>query len=99
MGVLVLIFLGWTASRFGRPFVFAGGWALFVLFSELALHGAGLGGALISALLGFLFAAAYFWLLDRFADQILLWLAILIGVPALMFVFQLQLLARLEAGG
>ena len=29
MGVLVLIFLGWTASRFGRPFVFAGGWALF----------------------------------------------------------------------
>ena len=50
MGVLVLIFLGWTASRFGRPFVFAGGWALFVLFSELALHGAGLGGAAAEAL-------------------------------------------------
>ncbi|WP_348765549.1 hypothetical protein [uncultured Salinisphaera sp.] len=95
MGVLVLIFLGWTASQFGRPFLFAGLWALFAFFTGIALQDAGLIAALIRSVVAFVLAAAYFWLLDRFSDQILIWLAILIGVPALMFVFQLQLLARL----
>ncbi|MES1933731.1 hypothetical protein T35B1_14055 [Salinisphaera shabanensis T35B1] len=98
MGVLVLIFLGWVASQLGRPFLFAGIWGLFVFFSGIAIQEAGLFAALIQSVLAVALAAVYFWLLVRFSDQILLWLAILIGVPALMFVAQLQLVASLEGG-
>ena len=98
MGVLVLIFLGWIVSQSGRPLLFAGIWALFVLFTGLVLDEAGLAAALMSAVVGFVFAAVYFWLLDRFADQILIWIAILIGLPALMVVARLQLLASTGTG-
>ena len=98
MGVLVLIFLGWIVSQSGRPLLFAGIWALFVLFTGLVLDEAGLAAALMSAIVGFVFAAVYFWLLDRFADQILIWIAILIGLPALMVVARLQLLASTGSG-
>ncbi|ERJ19950.1 hypothetical protein SSPSH_001125 [Salinisphaera shabanensis E1L3A] len=98
MGVLVLIFLGWIVSQSGRPLLFAGIWALFVLFTGLVLDEAGLAAALMSAVVGFVFAAVYFWLLDRFADQILIWIAILIGLPALMVVARLQLLASTGSG-
>ena len=98
MGVLALIFLGWIVSQSGRPLLFAGIWALFVLFTGLVLDEAGLAAALMSAVVGFVFAAVYFWLLDRFADQILIWIAILIGLPALMVVARLQLLASTGSG-
>ena len=64
----------------------------------LVLDEAGLAAALMSAVVGFVFAAVYFWLLDRFADQILIWIAILIGLPALMVVARLQLLASTGSG-
>ncbi|MES1951974.1 hypothetical protein S4A8_14015 [Salinisphaera sp. S4-8] len=98
MGVLVLIFLGWLASQYGRPLLFAGLWALFALFSNLAIEQTGLIVALIQGVLAFALAGLYFWLLDRFSDQLLIWLAILIGFPALAFVVQLQLLASPTAG-
>ena len=92
MGALVLIFLGWIASQYGRPLVFAALWSVFLLFMA-AIGGAGLAVAVVPAAAGFVFAALYFSLLHHYSDRILLWLTILLGLPILWIALQFQLLA------
>ena len=60
-----------------KPFLCSGIYAGLVLILSLAL-GAGVIGALITAVIGFVLASIYFWLLNEFSDGPLHW-GILVG--------------------
>jgi len=60
-----------------KPFLCSGIYAGLVLVLSLVL-GAGVIGALITAVIGFVLASIYFWLLNEFSDGPLHW-GILIG--------------------
>lgn len=78
MEVFFLVALGWLVTRYRMPFVFAGIFASYTFFSWV-LFGGELSGALRATFVALLFGALYFWLLERYADNIALWLVILCG--------------------
>ncbi len=75
MGIVVLLAFGWAVSVYGLPVRFAAAFALLSFL--LGLLSAEVVLSAITALINFLFAAAYFYLIERYASNVLTYLLIM----------------------
>ena len=89
--LVVLIFAGWLVTNYGRPLMFAGTCAGVICILAI-VFGAGVAAALLNGVVALVFAVPYFWLIERYSDTVVIWLAVLVGFPVCWFVVVSQVL-------
>lgn len=67
----MLVAMGWLVSRYRMPLVFAGLFAGYTFFRWI-LYGGAFAAALTATAVALAFGCGYFWLLERYADNIAL---------------------------
>ena len=79
IGLIALLLFAWLAGEHGRPKQFA------LAFTAVALVLAAIGNefspfdAAVTAVMNFVYCSVYFWALDRFGDNIIVYFVILFG--------------------
>lgn len=92
MGVLVLLGFAWLVNIYGRPVTFALVYAGITL--GFSLLSSDLTASVISGLTNLLFAAIYFALIERYAGNLLAYLATLFCGALAWFLLPIWLLAQ-----
>ncbi|WP_018717986.1 hypothetical protein [Arhodomonas aquaeolei] len=82
MGLLMLVGFGWLVTLYRRLVLLAVAYSGVSFVLGLVFQ-VGVVPALLKAAIAGGVALPYFWLLDRFSDTILMWLAVLVGFPVL----------------
>jgi len=84
LGIVALLLCAYMAGKNGNAFMYA------AVFAVVNLVLSAIGGqfvlkeALVGGVIIFLFCSVYFWLVERYADNVLLYFVILVG-GALLF--------------
>ena len=79
IGLIALLLFAWLAGEHGRPIQYA------LAFTVVGLVLAAIGNefspvdAAVTAVMNFVYCSAYFWVLDRFGDNIIVYFVILLG--------------------
>ncbi len=84
MGIVVLIFFAWLLHQYHRPLRMAAFYTGLMALLGL-LTGASLGALLPAALITLAYMSGFFWLLDRYSDTLVIWLALLFSGTLLWF--------------
>ena len=97
LGVLALIAFAALVSKYGKPLAFAAGFAALAGVRGLVNHGASV-ALLTSVAASFGYDAAYFFVVHRVSDSILLLMLVVFVGAALYVMIPIWLLAEQSAG-
>jgi len=89
--IIFFIVFGYFVMKYSRPLIFAGMYTGVALLIPLLMGGWQLTGLLISAVVIFIYTSFIYLLVDRFGDEIVTPLAILICGAVLMLVAPMYL--------
>lgn len=95
--VFLLVILGWPASHYERPVLFAAIYGVLIWVLGM-VAGPSLGAAALMTAISLVIALVYYKLLARFSDSLGIWLAILISVPILIVMVNIALLPGRATG-
>ncbi len=94
LGLVILFAMAFIQGQVEKPFLFAGIYAALILCIQL-MFGSGVVGGLIAAVLAFVFAAGYFYMLNMVRDKLVLWIVVLIAGPVIWMVITVVVLAAI----